>query len=153
MRQQTWFAALVCAVAVIPGFVVGGLVKIFMVVVGGWVEDSDFLYLHALFGLDKPGMIYNWIFAHAIPSTVQAGVAGYFAVWAMEKIAKGANYHLAAMITGGLYTGIVICMFVISVAAFGMNSDILLAVCQCVGLWIGLEGAAAVLPSHKDAMA
>jgi hypothetical protein len=28
MRQQTWFATVVCAIAVIPGFIVGGFAKI-----------------------------------------------------------------------------------------------------------------------------
>ena len=147
-RQQTWFATVVCAIAVIPGFILGAIAKIFMVLFGGWADDSDFLFMHALFGLDKPGMIYNWVFVHAIPSGVQAGIAGYFAVWATEKIAKGANYGLAAMITGGLYTGMVVCLFILTTAAVGVTSDILLSVCQCVGLWVGLASAAATLPTR-----
>ena len=153
MRQQTWFAVAVCAIAVIPGFIVGALFKLVMVFFGGWAEGWDFLYLHALFGLNMPGMIYEWIFGHAIPSFMQACVAGFCAVWAMEKVARGANYSMAAMITGGLYTGIVLCLFILTVAAVGVTSDILLSLCQCVGLWVGLESAAATLPGRKEAIA
>lgn len=156
MRQQTWFATIVCAIAVIPSFFVGAIAKIVMLVFGGWGEDSDFLYLHALFGFEKPGMIYDWVFLHAVPSFMQAGVAGFCAVWAMERIAKGANHNLAAMITGGLYTGIVISLFLLTLAAAGLNgvnSDVLLSIVQCVGLWVGLEGAAAALPTPRSALA
>src|SRR3954464_9252086 len=103
MREQTWFATVVCVVGVIPGFIVGALMKILMYVFGGWANGSDFLYLHALFGIETPGMVYEWIFAHAIPSLFQAIIGGFVAVWIMEKIAKGANYNLAATVTGALY--------------------------------------------------
>jgi hypothetical protein len=142
-----------CSIAVIPGFVVGGVVRFLMVLFGGWAEDSDFLYLHALFGFEKPAMIYSWIFVQALPSFVQSIVAGYCAVWAMEKIAKGANYSLAAMITGGLYTGILIAMLFLVIMTNRANSDLLLSVAQCVGLWLGLEGAAATSPSRDNVVA
>jgi len=85
VRQYTWFATVVCVIAVIPGFVVGAIFKMVMVVVGDLAEDSDFLYLHALFGFEKPRMIYNWVFAHAIPSFAQAGIAGFCAVMGDEE--------------------------------------------------------------------
>ena len=154
MRENTWFATAVCVIAVIPGFVVGAIFKILMVMVGDLAEDSDFLYLHALFGFEKPGVIYNWVFAHAIPSFAQAGIAGFCAVWAMEKIARGANHHLAAMITGGLYTGIVVCLFILTIAtAARVTSDSLLSIVQCTGLWIGLESAAATLARRDNTVA
>ena len=154
MRQYTWFATVVCVIAVIPGFVVGAIFKMVMVVVGDWAEDSDFLYLHALLVLEKPRVIYNWVFAHAIPSFAQAGIAGFCAVWAMKKIARGANYHLAAIITGGLYTGIVVCLFILTIAtAARVTSDSLLSIVQCTGLWIGLESAAATLARRDNTVA
>jgi hypothetical protein len=146
MRQQTWFAVVVCVIAVIPGFFVGGLVKAVMYVFGGWAENSDFLYLHALFGLDGPGALYNFIFAHAIPDTFQGGVGGFVAVWITEKAARGANYALAATITGALYTGFVACLILVIFMHLGITSEMLLSICQCVGLWIGLGGTAAAFP-------
>jgi hypothetical protein len=101
MRQQTWFATVVCTVAVIPGFIVGALFKALMYVFGGWAETSDFLFLHALLGFEAPGMIYHWIFGEAIPNFFQSLVAGFVAVWLMEKIAKGANCLLSATIQQG----------------------------------------------------
>jgi hypothetical protein len=61
MREQTWFATIVCVIAVIPGFIVGGLLKMLMYAFGGWANGSDFLYLHAIFGLETPGQVYEWI--------------------------------------------------------------------------------------------
>ncbi len=151
MRQQTWFAVIVCATAVIPGFLVGALFKGFMYVFGGWAENSDFLYLHTLFGLDAPGALYNFIFAGAVPNGVQAFVAGFVAVWLMERIAKGANYVLSATITGALYTGFFICLLIVALTVSGFTTEMLLAVCQCMGLWAGLWSAAASLPAPQRA--
>jgi hypothetical protein len=72
-----------------------------MYVFGGWAETSDFLFLHALFGFEAPGMIYHWIFGEAIPNFFQSLVAGFVAVWLMEKIAKGANCLSSATIQQG----------------------------------------------------
>jgi hypothetical protein len=153
MREQTWFATIVCVIAVIPGFIVGGLLKILMYVFGGWANGSDFLYLHAIFGIETPGQVYEWIFAQAIPSGFQALAAGFVAVWIMEKIAKGAHHTLAATITGALYTGFLICLVVIGLAQMGITSDMLLSICQGIGLWIGLGSAAASLPAPRSATA
>ncbi|THD68431.1 MAG: hypothetical protein E7813_10400 [Bradyrhizobium sp.] len=110
MRQQTWFATVVCTIAVLPGFAVGALFKAFLYVFGGWAEGSDFLYLRAIFGLETPGKIYGWIFTQALPDTVQAVLAGYIAVMITERICKGADNVLAVRITGGIYTGFLICL-------------------------------------------
>ena len=59
MRQQTWFASVVCALAVMPGFALGGLFKMFLYVFGGWTEGADFLYLRAIFGIETPGLVYD----------------------------------------------------------------------------------------------
>jgi hypothetical protein len=123
--------------------------KIVMYVFGGWADGSDFLYLHALFGIETPGMLYEWIFAHAIPSLLQAIIGGFVAVWIMEKIAKGANYNLAATVTGALYTGFLICLVALTVVKTGVTSDMLLSILQGVGLWIGLGSAAASLPAPR----
>ncbi len=153
MIEQTWFATVVCVIAVIPGFIVGGLMKMLTYVFGGWANGSDFLYLRAIFGIETPGEIYEWIFAHAIPSGLQALVAGFVAVWVMEKIARGAHYALAATITGALYTGFLICLVVIGFAQVGITGDMLLGICQGIGLWIGLGSAAASLPVPRSATA
>jgi hypothetical protein len=153
MREQTWFAVVVCTIGVIPGFIVGGLFKILMYVFGGWAENSDFLYLHRLFGLEAPGALYNFIFANALPNGFQALIAGFVAVWIMEKIARGSHYGLAAMITGALYTGFLVCLIILSFANFGITSEMLLSICQCVGLWVGLGSAAASLPLPQKATA
>jgi len=151
MRQQTWFAVIVCALGVLPGFIVGALLKALMYVLGGWAETSDFLYLHALFGFETPSMIYHWIFGEALPNFFQALIAGFVAVWLMEKIAKGANYLTAATITGALYTGFVLCLIVISLVTVGMTNAMVLATIQCVGIWCGLESAAVSLPAPQRA--
>lgn len=123
-----------------------------MIVFGGWAERSDFLYMNAIFGFDAPGRIYGWIFSEAVPNFVQAMIGGFVAVWLMEKIARGANYTSAAMITGALYTGFLICLFAISIPTIGLTSDTPAAVLQCIGLWIGLMSAATTLPAPKGAV-
>jgi hypothetical protein len=100
-------------VGVFPGFIIGALLKALMYVFGGWAENSDFLYLHALFGVEAPGAIYNFIFAKAVPNGFQAVVGGFVAVWIMEKIARGANHALAATVTGALFTGFLICLVIV----------------------------------------
>jgi hypothetical protein len=35
LRQQTWFASVVCTIAVLPGFIVGSFLKALMYVFGG----------------------------------------------------------------------------------------------------------------------
>jgi hypothetical protein len=152
MRQQTWFAVIVCTIGVLPGFIVGAFLKAIMYVFGGWAETSDFLYLHALFGFETPGMIYHWIFGEALPNFFQALTGGFVAVWLMEKIAKGANYHTAATITGALYTGFVLCLIVISLVTVGMTGAMVLSTIQCVGIWCGLESAAVTLPAPRRAL-
>ena len=150
MRQQTWFATVVCTIAVIPGYILGALFKVLMYVFGGWINGYDFLYLHVLFGLETPNIIYEWVFAHAIPSFIQAVVASYFAVWVMEKVAQGADYRLSATITGALYTGAIICLTILTLLTIGpLPNDMLISFIQCVGLWIGLSSAANELPAHK----
>jgi hypothetical protein len=149
MREKTWFATIVCILAVIPGFIIGALFKALMYVFGGWAEGSDFLYLHAIFGLETPSAVYHWIFGEAIPNGVQGIVAGYVAVWIMEKIAKGANYSSAAMITGALYMGFLICLVAITLPKLGVTSGLLLGIIQIVGIWIGLASAAATLPAPR----
>jgi hypothetical protein len=153
MRQQTWFAAIVCTIAVLPGFIVGALFKAFLYIFGGWAEGSDFLYLRILFGIETPGKIYEWVFAQAIPNFMQAVIAGFVAVWLMEKIAKGAHHSLAATIAGALYTGFLICLLVIVLPKLGVTSEMLVSTVQCVGLWIGLGSAAAALPAPRSAAA
>jgi hypothetical protein len=153
MRQQTWFATIVCAIAVLPGFLLGGLFKGFLYVFSGWTEGYDFLYLRAIFGLEVPGKIYEWVFAQAIPTLMQGAIGGFFAVWLMEKIAKGAQHSLAATITGALYTGFLVCLLVISLPRVGVTNDMLLSIVQCVALWVGLGSAAATLPVPKRATA
>src|ERR1700747_2401651 len=143
MRQQTWFATVVCTIAVLPGFIVGGLAKALLYIFGGWADGADLLYLHALFGIETPGKIYEWVFVQALPNFIQAVTAGFVAVWLMEKIATGATYNLAPTITGALYTGFLICLLVISLPKLGVTSEMLLSTVQCVGLWAGLGSAAA----------
>jgi hypothetical protein len=152
MRQQTWFAVIVCIIAVIPGFIVGALAKALMQVLGGWAENSDFLYLRALFDFETPGALYNFIFAGAVPNGMQGLTAGFVAVWIVEKVAKGANYGLSATITGALYTGFLLCLIVITLAKLGITQEMLLSICQGVRLWIGLASAAAGLPAPSRVM-
>jgi hypothetical protein len=83
------------------------------------------------------------------PSLFQAIIGGFIAVWIMEKIAKGANYNLAATVTGALYTGFLICLVVLVIMKIGITSDMLLSILQGVGLWIGLGSAAASLPAQR----
>ncbi|QHO72321.1 hypothetical protein ACH79_06460 [Bradyrhizobium sp. CCBAU 051011] len=144
MRQQTWFAVAVCTIGTLLGFVVGGLL---MLVSGAWSASSDFLYLRALFGIETPGKIYQFIFGEGIPSFIQAVIAGFIAVWIMEKVAKGANLGLAAMITGGLWTGFLIFLLLFSLRITSFTTELLLSMVQGVGLWIGLASAAASLPA------
>jgi hypothetical protein len=154
MRQQMWLATVVCAVAVIPGYFLGALFKILMYVFGGWINGSDFLYLHALFGIEMPNIIYEWVFAHAIPSFIQAMIGGYFAVWVMEKLASGADYRSAALITGALYTGALICLTILTLLTAGpLVSDMLISIIECVGIWIGLNSAANELPLPRKVAA
>jgi hypothetical protein len=152
VRQQSWFASVVCALAVMPGLALGGLFKMFLYVFGGWTEGSDFLYLRAIFGIETPGVVYEWIFAQAIPTGFQGIVAGFLAVFVTEKICKGANYVLAATITGALYTGFLICLVVLMLVWVGVTRELLLSVCQLVGLWIGLGSAAAASPRPSIAV-
>jgi hypothetical protein len=153
MRQQTWFACLVCVFGVLPGFAVGALLKILMYVFDGWAEGSDFLYLRALFGLETPRMIYELIFSNAIPNLFQGGMAGLVAVLITEKICKGANHYIAVCITGALYTGILIPILFLTWLKLGLTSEMLIAICQLVGLCIGLGSSVTALPAPRSAAA
>jgi hypothetical protein len=64
MRQQTWFATVVCTIAVLPGFIVGALAKAFLYIFGGWAEGSDFLYLRAP---DSPSLALQFAEPVALP--------------------------------------------------------------------------------------
>lgn len=151
MRRQTWFTCIICVLGTLPGFIIGGIFKIFFGVFGGWAEaeNSDFLFLHALFGIDAPGQLYSWIFARAIPAAFQSAVAGFVAIYATEKICRGAKIELAAHITGALYTGALIAGVILELMMHGPVSEMLLAAVQAAGLWIGLSSAVASLPVYS----
>jgi hypothetical protein len=151
MRSQTWFASMVCTIAVLPGFAVGALFASFLYFFGGWIEGSDFLYLRAIFGLETPGQIYEWAFAHAIPTTLQGILAGYVAVLITEKICKYADNVLAARIAGAVYTVFLICLVIMMLVTLGVTDEMLLSILQLGGLWIGLNMAAPTMPMPRQA--
>ena len=152
MRQQTWFTSVVCIIAVLPGLAVALLFGLLMRVFAGFAWGSDFLYLRAIFGMETPGKIYEWVFAQAVPTTIQSIIAGYLAVRITEKICKGANTAKAAQVTGSIYTVYTICIILWAFVDYGVTAEgILPSILQIVGLWIGLMVAVAVQPVPEDA--
>jgi hypothetical protein len=73
-------------------------------------------------------------------SAVTGGVAGAIAVKLTEVICRGARYEVAAFVTGGIYTGLVIMLGILSLAVVGLQDvgDLARALCAVIGLWLGL---------------
>lgn len=143
MRQKLWFACVACALAVLPGLVVGAVASL---IVGffnmlQFSPDTDFLYLKTLFGIEAPGVLINWVLFRLFPIAVQGGIAGAFAVWLTAKVYLGERLDFAAYMTGALYTGIVIALTIVLLvvrpwieATLGAADE----VSRLVGLWIGI---------------
>jgi len=80
----------------------------------------------------------KWIVFVAFPSVISGGVAGAVAMMITRLTYKGSRYEIAAFVTGGLYTGIVIAIGSLSLAVVGLNMQIAKWLCQVIGIWIGL---------------
>jgi hypothetical protein len=108
MRKQTWFACMVCVLAVLPGFVVGGLAAIFYraMMASEFGSEPDFYFMRALFGFEAPGKILEWVLFSAFPTFVRGAAAGGIAVILTYYAYKGTRQDLAIFVTGGLYTGV-----------------------------------------------
>ena len=104
MRKQTWFACVVCVVAVLPGYVVGTIAAILYRLINGEGVDStpDFLMLRTFFGVETPGQIVHWIWFYGLPLTIQGAVAGGIALFITEKVCNDANYEIAAYVAGAI---------------------------------------------------
>jgi hypothetical protein len=147
MRNQTWFACVVCVFAVIPAFIVAGVIALIMQVLNGMYggNDYDILYLRALFGIEWPSLLIKFIFFKLIPVGVQGGFAGAIAVWLTAKATVGVELHSPALVTGSLYTGMVVLLGIILVTT-RPSGDAVLSIIEetvrLIGLWIGLLSTA-----------
>jgi hypothetical protein len=142
-NKKDWMAGLVCALAVIPGFVVGGVIVIFVQVLNDWQADphSDFLYLRAIFGIEAPGVLFNFLMFRLIPNFGQGLAAGAFAIWVTGKFFKEAPLETIAYMTGALYTGMILMAVVLMFALRGaITAGIGFAeeLFRFGGLWVGL---------------
>jgi hypothetical protein len=153
MRKQLWLACVVCALGVLPGLIGGGVAAIiYRYLVASVIgSEPDFYFLRTLFGIEAPGAILKWIMFKAFPSVIIGVVAGATAVKLTEVICKGARYEIATFVTGGIYTGLVIMLGILSLAVRGLEdvSDLARALCVVIGLWLGLSTMLEALPSMK----
>jgi hypothetical protein len=154
MRNQTWFACVVCSVSVLPGLVLGALASFVVTFLNGMQvsPDTDFLFLKTLFGIEAPGIVINFIFFVLLPIGLQGAIAGSFAIWVTSKLALNAKYDVGAYITGALYTGAVLALAIVlfvvrptSVATVGLIQEI----ARIVGLWLGLLGTAETFSAEQ----
>jgi hypothetical protein len=102
--------------------------------------------LRTLFGIETPSKIVGWLFNGAFPAVIHGVAAGGVAMWFTGKICKGARYEIAALITGALYTGMLILVVILSLTIEGPTVHAAEAVCQVVGLWFGLFMVLETLP-------
>jgi hypothetical protein len=143
MRKQTWFACVVCVLALVPGIVAGGLaVILYKITTSAEVGSKpDFFLvgtLFGLFGIETPSKLFEWIFYSAVPAFLRGAVMGGTAVTITHYAYKGTRLDLAAFVTGGLYTGVAAVNEFLSYAMHGPNPDMISIVIEVVGLWVGL---------------
>jgi hypothetical protein len=140
--KPTWFAVIVCVIAVIPGIIVGAVVSFVyrMFVVQGPAPDP--FGLHFLFGIDTISKIlswvFYWIFYVEMAAVLRGGIAGAVSVGLTIVICRGANIAKAAFITGALYTGLIALVFFGGLFTIGITRDAVVSVFELVGLWVGL---------------
>lgn len=153
MRKQLWVACVVCASGVLPGFI-GGFVAgtIYRISAESLIgANPDFWFLRTLFGFEAPGAILKWIVFQAFPGVISGGVAGAIAVKLTEVICKGARYEIAAFVTGGIYTDLVIMLGTLTLAISGLDlenvSNTARNLCLVIGIWVGLFMMLEALPS------
>jgi hypothetical protein len=157
MRKQLWLACVVCAIGVLPGLVVGAVAAwVYRFVMQGvFGTDPDLYFMRTLFRFEAPGAIVGWIMYVAFPAFICGGVAGAIAVKLTAVICKGARYEIAAFVTGGLYTGLVIMLVGLTLVVFGINwdnaTDLARNVLVVIGLWVGLFMMLEALPSRITA--
>ena len=141
MRKQIWFACLVCGSAVVPGFLIGGLVVILykLMTIAALGSDLDFHFLHMLFGIETPGKILGWVLYSAFPAFIRGWAAGSIAALLTHYAYKGPRLNLAAFVTGGVYTGIAAMSELLCYVMYGPDLKMVLIVIEAVGLWVGLR--------------
>ena len=158
MRKQLWLACVVCALGVLPGFIAGAVAgTIYRFSAASMIgAEPDFYFVRTLFGFEAPGAILKWIVFEAFPAAISGGVAGAIAVKLTEVICKGARYEIAAYVTGGLYTGLVIMLGGLTLAISGVDlenvSSTARNLCLVIGLWLGLFMMLEALPSPVAAV-
>jgi hypothetical protein len=138
MRKQTWFACVVCVLALVPGFVAGGLAVILYKVI---TSAEDFFLpgtLFAPFGIETLRKLSVWIIYSAIPAFLRGAVTGGTAVTITHYAYKGTRLDLAVFVTGGLYTGVAAVNEFLSYAMHGPNPLMISIVIEVLGLWVGL---------------
>jgi hypothetical protein len=153
MLRQTWFACIICVLGVLPGLIAGALAGILYRAfnasyLGG---EPDFFMLRTLFGIEAPSKFVGWLFNGAFPAAIHGGFAGAVAMWLTGIICKGARYDTAAWVTGGLYSGVVIVIVILSLIIQGPNVGAVEFICQLIGLWLGLTMVLETLPRHVPA--
>jgi hypothetical protein len=154
VQKQLWLACVVCAISVVlPGFI-GGFVAgtIYKVSAESMIgADPDFAFLRTLFGFAAPGAIVKWIVFEAFPGIISGAVAGAIAVKLTEVICRGARYEIAAYVTGGIYTGLVIMLGILTLIISGVDlenvSSTARNLCLVIGIWLGLFMMLEALPS------
>ena len=153
MRKQTWLAIIVCVLAVIPSFFIGGIVStIYLMMTTSYIgPDPDVFFLRMFFGIETPGLLVQWIFFTGFPAFVQGLAAGWLAVFLTALACPGANIETAAYSTGTLYTGLVLLMMALAYGGSGLKSSAFQVVTQLIGVWSGLIPAALSQPSTSAA--
>ena len=148
-RTWTWLAVILCVIAVIPGHVVGGVAEYLfrLSIPQGMLPDP--LSLHFLFGIDWLAKPLAWIFVVGLASAIRGGVAGAIAVAVTRCLCRRANILKAAIVTGTVYTVVVVLAFIVSLFTIGIDSDAVASVLELIGLWIGLFSVAATAPQFE----
>jgi hypothetical protein len=161
MRQQTWFAVVICVLSVIPGTIAGaGLAYIYRISAYVMVGDApDFFWSRVLFGLEAPGQLYRWVLFSGFPVFVHGVLTGLIAILSTNFFCKGANLRIAAVFAGALYTGLSVGVIVISLVFIIMRrgtalseytdlaDSLAVSVILLAGLWVGLLTGIASVPA------
>lgn len=114
----TWLAIPICFVLIVPGYLIGGVLKLFYL---GWLGyfSDDGTILHWI-GLESIGNFLQSLFYSIIPEGLQGVVAGGIASLATFKIFRNADRKVVIYSTSALFIFLVV--FLISLVSFQSNS-------------------------------
>jgi hypothetical protein len=126
----------------VPGWFVGAAVKGVLRLFMGYESVPDPFSLRLLFGIDTISKILSWIFYFGMTAAVQGAIAGAVAIVITGWLFRSASVVGAALVTGALYTAIVVFLFALTFFEVGITHDVVISVFQMFGLWVGLISGA-----------